>query len=84
MSSTELTIITTLRVDYPAVPIAWYHNAVSAVSAAITARESLEDPQSSRALPLHATGHTQELAPVDGGKAAWRLLGTAFVFETLL
>lgn len=26
----------------------------------------------------------QELAPVDGGSAAWRILGAAFVFETLL
>ncbi|KXJ88112.1 major facilitator superfamily domain-containing protein [Microdochium bolleyi] len=26
----------------------------------------------------------QQLAPVDGGIAAWRLLGAAFVFETLL
>ena len=26
----------------------------------------------------------QELAPVDGGSAAWRLLAAAFVFETLL
>ncbi|KAJ4180949.1 hypothetical protein NW767_014254, partial [Fusarium falciforme] len=25
-----------------------------------------------------------QLAPVDGGIAAWRLLGAAFVFETLL
>jgi hypothetical protein len=26
----------------------------------------------------------QSLAPVDGGAAAWRLLGVAFVFEALL
>jgi hypothetical protein len=26
----------------------------------------------------------QSLAPTDGGKAAWRLLCTAFVFEALL
>lgn len=25
-----------------------------------------------------------QLAPIDGGIAAWRLLGAAFVFETLL
>jgi hypothetical protein len=29
-------------------------------------------------------GARQELAPVDGGGAAWRLLCAAFVFETLL
>jgi hypothetical protein len=26
----------------------------------------------------------QELVPIDGGLAAWRLLAAAFVFETLL
>lgn len=26
----------------------------------------------------------QELAPIDGGTSAWRLLWAAFVFETLL
>jgi hypothetical protein len=30
------------------------------------------------------SGNGQQLAPVDGGIAAWRLLGAAFVFETLL
>lgn len=34
--------------------------------------------------PMSGRRTEQELAPVDGGGAAWRLLCAAFVFETLL
>lgn len=34
--------------------------------------------------PAESTQAGQVLAPIDGGVAAWRLLGAAFVFETLL
>jgi hypothetical protein len=37
-----------------------------------------------RTEPENGTETEHGLAPVDGGLAAWRLLGAAFVFETLL
>jgi hypothetical protein len=40
--------------------------------------EDIEDDPTTR------TRAEQELAPVDGGPAAWKLLCAAFVFETLL
>jgi hypothetical protein len=35
-------------------------------------------------IPSENEPEISQLAPVDGGIAAWRLLGVAFVFETLL
>jgi hypothetical protein len=41
-------------------------------------------PQHVEGEPTNNGGMEQELAPVDGGSAAWRLLFAAFMFETLL
>lgn len=41
-------------------------------------------PQHVEGEPTNSGGMEQELAPVDGGPAAWRLLFAAFMFETLL
>ncbi|KAL2836776.1 major facilitator superfamily domain-containing protein [Aspergillus pseudoustus] len=48
-----------------------------------TRRESTH-PEDVEGEPISSREAGQELAPVDGGPAAWRLLCAAFVFETLL
>ncbi|KAI0465575.1 major facilitator superfamily domain-containing protein [Xylaria cf. heliscus] len=46
-------------------------------------RSSLQLQDAERAL-TNERGSEQELAPVDGGSAAWRLLSAVFIFEALL
>lgn len=41
-------------------------------------------PQHVESEPTNREEMEQELAPVDGGFAAWRLLFAAYIFETLL
>lgn len=41
-------------------------------------------PQDEERDPWNGRRREQELAPVDGGPAAWRLLCAAFMFEALL
>lgn len=52
------------------------------------ATESREAPSSRQedveGEPTDGRGREQELAPTDGGLAAWRLLCAAFMFEALL
>lgn len=47
-------------------------------------RERASPPQDIESEPTNGGGTEQELAPVDGGSAAWRLLFAAYMFETLL
>lgn len=46
--------------------------------------ERASPPQDIENEPTNRGGTEQELAPVDGGLAAWKLLFVAFMFETLL
>lgn len=43
-----------------------------------------QQPQDEERDPWNGRQREQELAPVDGGPAAWRLLCAAFMFEALL
>ena len=47
-------------------------------------RERASPPLDIENEPTNRWGTEQELAPVDGGPAAWKLLFVAFMFETLL
>ncbi|KAF3407494.1 Monocarboxylate transporter 12 [Talaromyces pinophilus] len=57
----------------------------SAMAASASERcERVSPPQDIENEPTNRGGTEQELAPVDGGHAAWKLLFVAFMFETLL
>jgi len=56
-----------------------------ASSSRVTISEhAIETSTSEIEMPAENEHEMSQLAPVDGGIAAWRLLGAAFVFETLL
>lgn len=60
--------------------------AVTAPSAAErnTSTSSSLRPRDTEGGPVNSMRMGQELAPVDGGAAAWKLLCAAFMFEALL
>lgn len=47
-------------------------------------RDRASSPQDIEEEPTDRGGTEQELAPVDGGLAAWKMLFAAFMFETFL
>jgi hypothetical protein len=57
---------------------------VTAPSAFDVSERASPRPQDVEGEPTNGRRTEQELAPVDGGSAAWSLLCAAFVFETLL
>jgi hypothetical protein len=71
MSSTELTTIT-------------LPEPVAATSASDRHEGATPPRQDVESDPSNSRRREQQLAPVDGGSAAWKLLFAAFMFETLL
>lgn len=72
MSNTEL------------VPVALPQSAILTSTVVDDHERTSQRPQDEERDPWNGRRREQELAPVDGGPAAWRLLCAAFMFEALL
>jgi hypothetical protein len=76
MSNTEILVVSSQIESHEL-------HAWPASSSRVTISEhAIQTPETG--IPTENEQEISQLAPVDGGIAAWRLLGAAFVFETLL